>query len=274
VARKIHNTSKSLIGAVGSRTVTPGKMKRFVKKKPFNAAGEVDYARSKLDDLLAHISKGDIQDDDEEEEDDGTDSSPQMKRRRARAEGKLRKGSKEDGTFKPSSCVLKLFERSVDLAQFSYTNTSEDAPLYPICRAWIRNNTPLPTLYEPPQVPEEADEDLDTSGPHDEKPGIFHLPRPLSRPRDSETGREIDLRIPKSVREHERVESTVDTQINSMAEESVNELLSQNMNHWKKVRQDWKEAALENEHRYKHSCDVLKAMYERSVGQQSEMNVA
>ena len=29
---------------------------------------------------------------------------------------------------------MKLFERSVDLAQFS-----EDTPLYPICRAWIRN---------------------------------------------------------------------------------------------------------------------------------------
>ena len=30
--------------------------------------------------------------------------------------------------------VMKLFDRSVDLAQFT-----EDAPLYPICRAWMRN---------------------------------------------------------------------------------------------------------------------------------------
>lgn len=29
---------------------------------------------------------------------------------------------------------MKLFDRSVDLAQFD-----EDSPLYPICRAWIRN---------------------------------------------------------------------------------------------------------------------------------------
>ena len=29
---------------------------------------------------------------------------------------------------------MKLFERSVDLAQFN-----ENTPLYPICRAWIKN---------------------------------------------------------------------------------------------------------------------------------------
>jgi hypothetical protein len=29
---------------------------------------------------------------------------------------------------------MKLFERSLDLAQFN-----EDSSLYPICRAWIRN---------------------------------------------------------------------------------------------------------------------------------------
>lgn len=30
--------------------------------------------------------------------------------------------------------VMKLFDRSVDLAQFK-----EDTPLYPICRAWMAN---------------------------------------------------------------------------------------------------------------------------------------
>lgn len=30
--------------------------------------------------------------------------------------------------------VMKLFDRSVDLAQFE-----EDTPLYPICRAWMAN---------------------------------------------------------------------------------------------------------------------------------------
>lgn len=43
------------------------------------------------------------------------------------------------------SYVIKLFDRSVDLAQF---NTS--TPLYPICRAWMRNN---PSVREPAAYP-------------------------------------------------------------------------------------------------------------------------
>lgn len=43
------------------------------------------------------------------------------------------------------SYIIKLFDRSVDLAQF---NTS--TPLYPICRAWMRNN---PSVREPPASP-------------------------------------------------------------------------------------------------------------------------
>lgn len=37
--------------------------------------------------------------------------------------------------------VMKLFDRSVDLAQFQ-----EDTPLYPICRAWMANQPRNPHL--------------------------------------------------------------------------------------------------------------------------------
>lgn len=36
--------------------------------------------------------------------------------------------------FLADTYVMKLFDRSVDLAQFN-----ENTPLYPICRAWIKN---------------------------------------------------------------------------------------------------------------------------------------
>lgn len=45
----------------------------------------------------------------------------------------------------PDAYVIKLFDRSVDLAQF-HTGT----PLYPICRAWMRNN---PSVREPARSP-------------------------------------------------------------------------------------------------------------------------
>lgn len=37
--------------------------------------------------------------------------------------------------------VMKLFDRSVDLAKFE-----EDTPLYPICRAWMQNQPRNPQL--------------------------------------------------------------------------------------------------------------------------------
>jgi hypothetical protein len=50
---------------------------------------------------------------------------PQRKRRRREATN--------DAAFH-HTYVMKLFDRSVDLAQFR-----EDTPLYPICRAWMAN---------------------------------------------------------------------------------------------------------------------------------------
>jgi hypothetical protein len=158
---------------------------------------------------------------------------------------------------------LKLFDRSVDLAQFSFSTSREDSPLYPVCRSWIRNNSQLPNLYESPPL-QEYNDDLDTSGgPCDEKPaGIYHLPKPLPKPIDK-LGNEIDLRIPESVRNYKKPESQADIAINSLANDSFSSLLGKNLSHWKKVRQEWYQSSLNNEMRYKHSCDVLKAMFEK-----------
>jgi len=60
------------------------------RQKRLSALGEVDSARHKLDDLLAHISKGDShEDEDYDEDDEQTDSSPHLKRRRSRHQKKL-----------------------------------------------------------------------------------------------------------------------------------------------------------------------------------------
>lgn len=147
------------------------------------------------------------------------------------------------------------------MAQFSLSTAGEDAPLYPVCRAWIRNNTPMPDLYEPPLV--EDNQDMDGSGPIDEKPsGIFHLPKPLPKPKDK-LGNEIDVRIPESVRNYKKPESQADVSINSMVNDNPNSLLTQNVSHWKRVRQEWHNSSMKNELRYKHSCDVLKQMFEK-----------
>lgn len=48
----------------------------------------------------------------------------------------------------PDTYVIKLFDRSVDLAQFS-----ENTPLYPICRAWMRNSPTVRELERSPSSP-------------------------------------------------------------------------------------------------------------------------
>lgn len=45
-------------------------------------------------------------------------------------------GLAEGGPQRSNTYVIKLFDRSVDLAQFS-----ENTPLYPICFAWMRNSS-------------------------------------------------------------------------------------------------------------------------------------
>ena len=57
---------------------------------------------------------------------------------------------------------MKLFDRSVDLAQFN-----EITPLYPICRAWMRNQPHNRNLAAeqrsriPSPIPTQMPEDID-----------------------------------------------------------------------------------------------------------------
>ncbi|XP_072949623.1 protein lin-37 homolog [Epargyreus clarus] len=69
------------------------------------------------------------------------------------------------------SYVLKLFDRSVDLSQFS-----EDSPLYPICRAWITNQ-PKANYKEfgrRSDPPEQTEDSVELPGP--EGPPISRIP--------------------------------------------------------------------------------------------------
>lgn len=54
--------------------------------------------------------------------------------------------------------IMKLFDRSVDLAQFD-----EESPLYPICRLWLKNqpyNRELNNKSPSPDPDEHSDEEV------------------------------------------------------------------------------------------------------------------
>ncbi|RWS26940.1 Protein lin-37-like protein [Leptotrombidium deliense] len=230
--------------------------------------GELDSARIKLNDALDHIWKGENTNDDDMDADDQMDTSPQHKIKRTRGPRKSdsfsfssKKRMREDGYTKTSSFVVKLFDRSIDLAQFSQNSNNEDSSLYPVCRAWIRNQSHA-YFDESHDTMENnyANEDSEN-----EKPvGIYNLPAPLP-PHKTEQRNSQDLRILKISKERlstSEIDELIDSDKSDLMFDS---LLQQNLVHWKQVRQQWKRLIQENESRYKHSCSVLKSMYERSI---------
>ncbi|XP_036202668.1 protein lin-37 homolog isoform X2 [Myotis myotis] len=87
---------------------------------------------------------------------------PHQRRKKRR---EMDDGLAEGGPQRSNTYVIKLFDRSVDLAQFS-----ENTPLYPICRAWMRNS---PTVREHERSPSSPLPPL----PEDEEPlGPLEMP--------------------------------------------------------------------------------------------------
>lgn len=99
---------------------------------------------------------------------------PHQRRKKRR---EMDDGLAEGGPQRSNTYVIKLFDRSVDLAQFS-----ENTPLYPICRAWMRNS---PTVREqerspgsplPPLPEDEEGSEVNTSKNRD----VYKLPPPTA----------------------------------------------------------------------------------------------
>lgn len=148
----------------------------------------------------------------------------------------------------PSPYTVKLFDRSVDLSSFD-----QRTPLYVLCRAWVRN----PTLADANDEEEAQNEFQTNSTCADiaDNQDVHELPAPLPSDRD--------VRIPLSVQKPTATAADIDAAINSLSDKTPQDLIAQNRQRWKAIRQDWLKAAAQNELRYKPSLDVLKSIYER-----------
>jgi len=230
----------------------------------------IEAARTKFEDVLSGLIRG--EEDFEYDEDGNVNGSGKKGRKRGgRKETKVKKEKNTDtnepsaSTSKPQSCfALKLFDRTVDLTQFSSASSGDDVPLYPVCRAWIRNSKePVAFPWEAQRErnrtneitikreildSDESDSDMECI-PDIQPTGISRLPEPRKRPKDSE-GKEIDLRIPKSVREWKRPTPNLDALLlkPERGDEDIDEsqvranMLSEHMERWKVNRQEWKKS--------------------------------
>lgn len=160
------------------------------------------------------------------------------------ARKRKRKEDLKEERHKVNSCVTKLFERSVDLAQFS-----EDTPLFPICRAWMANDP-----YK------EKDNSMGSTDKSTEVvEGTVLVPSP-DQPFNNFTsnGKYISPRIPSPpAQPKDDLEGYLKGERPVPRAET---LLIDNLHHWKMVREKWRAKSIENELRYSTGMNILKTI--------------
>ncbi|XP_033928160.1 protein lin-37 homolog [Melopsittacus undulatus] len=155
----------------------------------------------------------------------GRFSQQRRKKRREAEEG-------PDPVQRPNTYVIKLFDRSVELGQFP-----EGTPLYPVCRAWMRN---CPTAPAPHPAPHPTPRPQGAAGNAGKGQDVYELPPPAPpRTPPPPPDQPPDPAPPMS------------------------SLIYKNMERWKRVRQRWREAGQRQQQRYGPSLRLLRLIYER-----------
>ncbi|XP_038622824.1 protein lin-37 homolog [Tachyglossus aculeatus] len=241
-----------------------------VKVKVEKAELEMTKARSHLDAVLqCLLEKSDVDREPLEDETGKTPSDAHSKEISPSAAGKrpsarlshhrrkkrkeMEEGLPEGGQQRSNTYVIKLFDRSVDLAQFG-----ENTPLYPICRAWMRNSptvrereaSPSPPL---PLLPEDEEGAEVLNGRNRD---VYSLPPPVA---PCSGGEVSSPRIPSPL----QPEAQGAPDATPEPDPSISALIHRNMERWRLVRQRWKEASQRNQLRYADSMKILRDMYER-----------
>ncbi|XP_033744489.1 protein lin-37 homolog [Pecten maximus] len=176
-------------------------------------------------------------------------STAKISRKRKRKDEELTDGSQYHHTY-----VMKLFDRSVDLAQFD-----EEAALYPVCRAWLKNQphnrslgtrerTPTPD----PEPPTNSEEEEDIF------PDVFKLPDPIKADPDVVQDYRIPMPVPQP-------EEELDINADQDMAPPPEHLLLSHMDRWRLIRQSWRDAGLMNELRFSDSMNVLREMFDQQM---------
>ncbi|KAH0561655.1 protein lin-37 homolog [Cotesia glomerata] len=152
--------------------------------------------------------------------------------------------------------VMKLFDRSVDLAKFR-----EDTPLYPICRAWLANQPRNPNLVPKertpsPEIVEEVHKDTSFEDSNGELRDVFNLPPP--KPAEEAFPRN---RIPSPVRQPK---DKLDLNYDGKSLKSKETLMKSHRQHWNAVRRKWHKQAQKNEKRFQKSANILEIIFKRA----------
>ncbi|XP_028145679.1 protein lin-37 homolog [Diabrotica virgifera virgifera] len=142
--------------------------------------------------------------------------------------------------------VMKLFDRSVDLARFE-----EDTPLYPICRAWMQNQprNPQPIIKRRLSSPEPVNNSW-----IDNASEVHRLPAAITP---------FVSRVPSPLPEQKQNKNNLNLDYEECPPPSRQSLMQMHMKRWSKVKKKWIQTAVNNEARYEQSTHILTAIYNR-----------
>lgn len=155
-----------------------------------------------------------------------------------------------DSTSQNPSFVMKLFDRSVDFAQFN-----EDTPLYALARAWMQNK-PYGTKSTDFQESGILDGDpLSSSqeninGENDPK-YVYSFPDPLKTKERNET----KMSQPKGP-------CSIDIHYDLSAAPSLIDLKRNHIEKWKKVKSSWRDESIQRQARYAPSIKTIRELFE------------
>ncbi|CAC5403505.1 LIN37 [Mytilus coruscus] len=224
---------------------------------------EVSSARSRLDATLQLMvdkkDEGHVSSEDEISQSElaTSVSSPVVSPSKRAANRSARKRKrKEDFDYSDGQVhhqyIMKLFDRSVDLAQFD-----EDSPLYPICRSWLKNR---------PYDRDTMDKDKSSSPEHDSHsdeeidgiPNVYKMPKPIKAEPDDTR----DYRIPEPL---PNTDAPLDINADADTAPPPEQLLLGHMSRWKEVRIRWREAGFQNESRFADSMNLIREIFENQM---------
>lgn len=237
-------------------------------KSEDNSTG-VRNARVKLDVLLKDL----IKKTEESSEDDASSTAggtvsfempPPSTPTKRNASGKTpRKRRKKDlgyddgdGTSQNPSFVMKLFDRSVDFAQFN-----EDPPLYALARAWMQNK-PYGTKSSDSQEgnqdgdsPSSSQESGMSSATHSNGEGdpknVYSFPDPVKLIEDCN----INSTHPKGT-------LSLDIHYDLDKAPAVSDLKRNHIDRWKKVKTNWRDFSFQRQACYTPSIKKIRELYE------------
>ncbi|XP_045448288.1 protein lin-37 homolog [Melitaea cinxia] len=218
------------------RLFTPKKHKSKVNSRDQDESqeNEVTTARGRLKGALREMLEPTAEDSDA-----SSDYTPTKRERNiSNPEQKDESTDDEESSIKRKSpqrqsYVLKLFDRSVDLSQFS-----EDSPLYPICRAWIANQ------------PKANYKDFGKKSPEPQHTeDSIELPGPDGPPTS---------RIPDLIPEQKACsKDNINLNYREAPPPSKEQLLHEHMSRWAGVRGAWLDRAALVEARYSSTQAIL-----------------